>query len=350
MARIHMLMAVIVLSQITASDGSPGVYYKSTLGIDLELIHASTDLLDESGRDLDVPSSGLSPVGARYLVRCESGVLERRMRALNELAPDVVQEYSDAKAELVAEPAVFGCGSPLEWESPAARRTVRFTLSDGGVYRREVVGEPRQVSWLDGLILDHAFSCCLPPSGEVEEWNVDAREFLSQLWLGGVVPIGYCSRSAGTSNWPSVHVAIVPELPPDPSFWLSCAGGDVSARRSRKEGNRDVAVVTEFELHGRCDMIEWLEKSIAKSKNEWQEYVSTMGYEGCVKWRLNGQGKIVWDEKLQKLILASIRGRIKVEYRLGWSYDWDAPAIQHFVGERVEIWSGTIEMERKSYQ
>jgi hypothetical protein len=135
-----------------------------------------------------------------------------------------------------------------------------------------------------------------------------------------------------------VHAAWVPELPPDPAFWMQ--GIEGSVRTTRMDGGRRHRV--EFEVGGRGDLRPWIARLAGEPL---APYVEMMEYEGEVSWTLAGSGTLAATGPGGEVRWLQVEGHLAVDYRLAWSYGWDTPRIEQLHGKRHEAWSGTLVLE-----
>jgi hypothetical protein len=250
--------------------------------------------------------------------------------------------------------AAWVAPSSMEWSSPLLGHIVRFVLSKSGTYYdAEGVGEPNDLpagtpGSLSGLRLPvDALPHALNSTGAASE----CADLLRALWPVEFYGIGYGKRGSSNEDWPSVHIALIPELPPLPSLWLS---DNRAALRlsSDKEPQEDglASLEVEFAMGSTIDPKTIVEAAFTNLEGG-SDYAEMMGFSGDgISWSWKGRGKLIRLGSNHTVRLLDLQGQLTVRYKLKWSYDWDAPAIERFNGEMLQEWTGNMAIRWSSEQ
>lgn len=293
---------------------------RRTVGISLRLVSAETKLSCEHGEDHDSEGYRMIEPGTSFEIRHDVRVRDvtdadgsRFARSFLEDSLELVKRAPDgteaSRHALVGpdaeQPVVFrrSAGPRPEWVSQASE----------GEYVADLLG-----SWIT----------------EADGAPEQLVRFVGWLNAGGLSFPGYGERDP--DEWPSVHIAIVPGLPPWPDSWMAALRGSVVAEPGAAPGHHAIT----FALEGETPLVPVLERALAGIDGSHELIHEVLDYEGSVRWTCTGAGEIVrGDEGVERV---QLRGDLGITYDLRWSYAWEVPRVEQLSGRRTEHWSGEL--------
>lgn len=329
------------------------IVYSLKASIWLELVDAEVTLRCEHGEANQKPSvHSLASIGDRLQLSWSSSFLEQYHEPRGDPVHRFDRHWNTLElafarySEAVIGPKDFLSRSPIEGH------TVQFFPGDEiGQYDARWKGDgtspPRELLADLQPELPSIVILSERPSSDERTWTVDPSRLIRSLWTGGFVDLGYGERGASTGDWPSVHIAIVPELPPRPEVWMNNITGTVQAASTDRQVNgidNHAAIDLEFDVKSSNRAEKWVPDLLRKAGVD-GDYVDMLGYRGHgVSWHLKGNGEVLWMQPDGSLRSMRIAGELSVRYDLSWSYKWDSPAIEEFVGDFFQEWRGQVLM------
>ncbi len=333
-------------------DPPPGaaVSWVAKGSVELSLDQSDLSVRCEHGEAVENPSGdGLAQVGDT--IRFDwSSAFRDTYRSLSDDRPSSFERtWSELGLALVRRGDDLKEPREVNLESPLVGETIGFTWEPANAsYRTKRMGGEGKlaVEAIDSAAPWLPFSAILADraSPQTERWSVDPAGWIRSLWPGGFGDLGY-GRTDVSAEWPTVHVAIVPELAPDPEVWLHAVEGEL---RATLEGSRTIdgrasrVMRLELDLTSAAPIEAWL-PAFLEEEGLSRESLEMLGYHGDgIEWRWLGTGELLWSEQRGLMRSLAVDGDLSVRSHLAWSYLWDAPQVEEFFGELTETWVGRM--------
>jgi hypothetical protein len=345
------LFALLAPRQRTEQAGAESILIEGTIDLTLTDTHA---VVRCQHGDASPESRGMPATGDVVQIRWDSAFRDTPVEG--SIGRPIRFDRNWTRSELKYEQrgATWVAPGSMKWSSPLLGHTLRFGLSKSGAdYNAESVDEPNDVpddtlGSLSGLrLLVNALPHALDSTGS----STECDDLPRALWPVELYGMSYGKRGYSNEDWPSVHIALIPELPPTPSLWLS-GNRAVLRLSSDKEPQEDglESFQIEFAMGSTIDPKAIVEAAFTKLEGG-SDYAEMMGFSGDgISWSWKGRGKLIRLGSNHTVRLLDLQGELTVRYKLEWSYDWDAPAIERFNGEMLQEWTGNMAIHWSSEQ
>ncbi len=319
------------------------------LRVAIDLVLETTKLAGrcEHGDDFEPEPRGLSEVGDRIHVDWLASFVDTASEVHS--GTSLVFQRHWEELSLVLERKGVMVGPPrVCLESPLKGSEVRYRwnpeLGDYDKSVEEGADVPAGVTGTVGTLLPW-MPVVDGRIGEVPKWKVEPQDFVRSLWPGGFQRLGYGERGSGMENWPGVHIAIVPELPPAPEVWMEGVAGKIAASLADGGLTRDpdhASVRLAVDIGGELAPEKWLRESL-ESAGITGEYAGLLGHSGKgLRWEWKAEGELIWSRQTGSWQDVHLDGELRVDYGLEWSYAWETPKAEQLFFEFLQVWRGAM--------